>query len=283
MTTTLVRDSIVGDAWIQQAMAACPPQRILDPNTGQPTGDILTGPVRIAFESLFRLPEKRPDMNEPKYGAHLLFPPNVDFTIFQEEYYKLCGQVFPEHYNNGQYHGLHSPFRDQAEKMKFGGFTPGCIFFNSTSKFKPPVVDARFNPIVDESKIYPGVWVVASVRPYSYGKQPPKPKKGVAFGLQSVMLLGEDTKFGQSGPDAKQQFAGINIAAPVNRPDFSKGMPSGQAPAPAAAIPGYTQPGGMVQQPGYAPPAIPQTHYTPPAPIAAPAANTFDPNDPMFS
>lgn len=272
MTSTLVKDSIVGDDWIRQTMAAVPVQRIIDPATGNFNGDILTGPVRLAFDNLFELPPAKPNQQNPKYGATLLFPPNVDFTILHEEYYKACGQYFPEHYVNGQYHGLHSPFRDQAEKIKFGGFTPGAVFLTCTSKFKPPVVDARMNPIVDKTKVYPGVWAICAINTYHFGKNPPQPKKGVAFGLQSVMIIGDDTKFGQGGPDVKQQFKGVNIAAPIIRPGIANGMPIGGAPAPAAGIPGYTVPGGGVAapQPQYGQPAphIPQTHYAPPAPSA---------------
>lgn len=271
MTSTLVRDSIVGDAWIQQAMLQCPPQRIINQTTGTFTGDILTGPVRLAFENIWELPKKKEgDTKDGKYGASLLFPPNVDFTIFYEEYYKMCGQAFPEYYVNGQYHGLHSPFHDQAEKaMKYNGFTPGCVYFNTTTKFKPSVVDARMNPIVDHSKLYAGVWAICAVNTYDYGKNPPQPKKGVGFGLQSVMIIGDDTKFAGQGPDVKQHYAGVNITAPIARPDFSRGMPT-NAPAPAAGIPGYTAPGGGVTPPHGAPPAIHQTHYVPGNPTMPP-------------
>lgn len=267
MTTTLVKDSIVGDAWIQQTMAAVPMQRIIDPKTGNFNGDILTGPVRLAFENIWELPKKREGQtNDPKYGATLLFPPNQNFQIMYEEYYKLCAQHFPEYYvaQTQQYAGLNSPFRDQAEKIKFSGFTPGCVFMACTSKFKPPVVDNRMNPVIDRSKLYSGVWAICAVNPYVYGKNPPQPKKGVSFGLQSIMIIGDDTKFSGQGPDAKEHFAGVNVTAPVVRPDMSR-MPMG-APPPAAGIPGYTAPGGGVA-PAYptpgAPPAIPQTHYQP--------------------
>lgn len=277
MTTTMVRDSIVGDAWIQATAAAVPVQRIIDQATGQPTGDILTGPVRLAFTDLFELPKPKKlqpgqqQSSEPKYGATLLFPPTADFTILYEEYYKLAGQHFADKYDpqTQQYYGIRSPFRNQAEKLKFGGYTPNCTFMTCTSKFKPPVVDARFNPIVDRNKVYPGVWAICAVNAYHY----PNPvNPGIAFGLQSVMIIGDDQKFGQGGPDAKTQFAGVNVAAPIIRPDIAAGMShlnaQAGAPAPAAGIPGYTAPGGGVARPMApgAAPTIPQTHYQPQAP-----------------
>lgn len=282
MTSTVVRDSIVGDAWIQQTAAACPVQRVIDPKTGQPNGDILTGPVRIAFDNLFTLPQAKQGQSEPKYGCAILFTPYADFSILYEEYYKLCGQNFPEYYDaqSGQYHGLQSPFHDQAEKARFGGFTPGLVYMNVTSKYKPPIVDSRGNPIVDPSKVYPGVWAICSLNPYPYGKNPPQPKKGAAFGLQSIMLIGDDTRFGGGQPDTQATFKGVNVQAPITRPNIGS-MPQGGAPTPAAGIPGYTAPGGGLPQPGMPqqPAHIPQQHYTPPVqqqgftPPGAPASS----------
>lgn len=262
MTTTVVRDSIVGDAWIQQASAQVPVQRVIDPKTGQATGDILTGPVRLCYPFLDKLPQKRQgNTSDPKYGSNILFTPYSDMKIFTEEYYKWCGQHFPEYYDaaSGQYYGLHSPFRDQGEKVRKGGYTPGCTFFNSTSQFKPPVVDSRGNHIVDFTKVYPGVWAICALRPYVFGKNPKQPKFGIAFGLQSVMLIGDDTKLGTAAPDASQHYHGVNVAAPIARPNIA-GMPPGGAPAPAAGIPGYTMPGGGVapgQPPFQQPPTVP--------------------------
>ena len=286
MTTTMVKDSIVGDDWIRQTMQNVPIQKIIDPATGNWNGDFLTGPVRLAFDSLFELPAAKPNQQNPKFGAMILFPPGVDFALLYEEYYKHCGQTFPECYvppqpgYAGGYPGLHSPFRDQAEKIKFGGFTPGCTFMTVTSKYKPPVVDTRYNPIVDRSKVYPGVWAICAINAYPYGKNPPQPKKGVAFGLQSVMIIGDDTKFGGGGPDATKQFAGVQgrIAAPIVRPGVAANMPVGApgAPAPAAGIPGYTVAGGMPAQPGQVAPAIPQQHFTPPVGVPGAAPDDED-------
>lgn len=280
MTTTLVRNSIVGDEWIRAAVAACPPQRRIDPATNNWNGDILTGPVRLSFfgDSLFELPKPKPgQQSEPKFETHALFTPLTDFAIFYEEYYKMCAKEFPEYWNGSQYAGLQSPFRDQAEKLKYAGFTPGCTFMKLSSRYAPNVVDNRMNPIVDRKKVYPGIWAVCAVNVYAGGKSNAMHKKGVSFGLQSVMIIGDDEKFGGAGPDAKAQFAGVNITAPIARPDMSKFPPGGQPPPPGPGIPGYTThmgaPGNV--QPGGPPP----TTYAPPAgmPPAPPASHSAPP------
>lgn len=250
-----MRDSIVGDNWIYDSCTAVPVQWVYGED-GQPTGDILTGPVRLAFDNLFTLPQATATMQNPKYGASLLFPPCADMSIFEGAAWDVMCKEFADYYDqqSGQFYGLHSPFRDQAEKVKFGGFTPGSIFMTCTSKFQPPVVDLRYNPIVDQSKVYAGVWAICAVNPYSY-KDPRK--KGVGFGLQSVMIIGDDTRFGGGAPDpTKVMAAARGIAAPIARPDVSR-MPAGNNGQQAPSIPGYTggapasrpAPGGMPGRP----------------------------------
>lgn len=257
-----MRDSTVGDAWIQQTCAAIPIQRVLN-EQGQPTQDILTGPVRLSWcDSLFDLPAPTPKNENPKHGTAILFPPEVfngqkvvDFSLFYEDYYKVCGSSFAEYYDAGtqQYYGLHSPFRQQSDKLKFGGYTPGAIFMTVSSKFKPSIVDVRGNPIVDKSKVYPGVWACLSVNAYP---NTDNRTRGVRFGLQNIMIIGDDKPLSGGGQDPSQTFKGIagKVAAPIVRPDianqFRPGPNGSPAPAPGA-------------------PPVPQTHYSAPPPAMA--------------
>lgn len=285
MTTTVMRDSIVGDEWIKRTAEQVPVQRVVDTATGQNTGDILTGPVRLSFETLFTLPQATEKNQNPKYGAALLFTPFADFSIFYEEYYNVCAREFADHYDaaTGQYYGLHSPFRDQAEKVKFGGYTPGLVFMTCTSKFKPPVVDVRQNPIVDQSKVYAGVWALCAVSPYVF-KDPRK--KGVGFGLQSVMIIGDDTPLGGGPADPNKTFAAAKgvITPPSVTSAQAAGMPPGGQP-------GQPPQGGMPTPPSggtYAAPAQPLGQPPRPAggaPVMpgqpAPAAPAADPRGPV--
>lgn len=288
MTTTVMRDSIVGDDWIYRTTQAVPMQWVVDPKTGQPTGDLLTGPVRLSFETLFTLPQPTKDTPNPKYGSILLFSPWADFTLMEQEYYRLCGLKFPEHYDQQtqQYHGLHSPFRKQEEKLKFGGFTPGLKFITATSKFKPPVVDIRGNPIIDASKVYAGVWAICSVNVYHFID--PR-KKGVSFGLQTVMIIGDDTPLAGGAADPNQAFGAVRagIAAPIVPPNLARQM-GGIAPAQAPgvpAIPPHGMPPGAPAPAAYAPPPPPAPGgYAPPMPHVAPAYTppVDDDNDMSF-
>lgn len=283
MTTTVMRDSVVGDAWIQQCVQNVPVQRVVDQATGQLTGDILTGPVRLAFPFIFELPKRREGEGDPKYGTTMLFTPYHDFTILYEEYYAVCAREFTDYYDaaSGQYYGLHSPFRQQAEKVKMGGYTPGLVFINAGSKFQPQVVDVRGNPVIDPKKVYPGVWAICSINAYAF-KDPRK--KGVSFGLQSIMLIGDDTKLGGGAPDPNKTFSGVRgaIAPPPVSAGAMAGMPGGQQPpaGPPPGLPGAPPGGTYAAPPASAPGAPPAGGYSMPGTPPAPPAGA-DPRGPV--
>lgn len=275
-----MRNSVVGDQWIYQTAQAVPIQRVLDESTGQPTGEILTGPVRLAFCNLFELPPKTKDIDNPKFGTMALFHPwyeQFGGQILNEEYYRICGTSFPQYYDaqTQQYHGLYSPFRKQEEKLKFGGFTPGLMFLTCNSKYKPPVVDVRGNPVVDPSKVYPGVWAVLSVNAYPFND--PR-KKGVAFGLQGVMLIGDDEPLGGGPIDTNKTFGGVkaNITAPIVPPHINR-IPTGNAPPAAPQIQAHGMP------PAYTPPPAPGGVLPAPQQYQAPAAPAYHPPMPSVA
>lgn len=269
MTTTIMRDSQVGDAWIQQTMLTAPMQWVAKEDGSTPT-DFLTGPVRLAFPNLIA-PTKN-DRDEDIFNSALLFPPGADLSIAQAAYYGICGQEFADYYDVGtqQYQGLGSPFHDQAEKCaKYTGYTPGAMFVNANTRYKPSVVDTHYNPIVDPSKVYAGVWAILSLNAYSYGRVPPRPKKGVSFGIQTVMIIGDDKQLAGGGPDPRNQFGGVAgaFAPPTVSSGQVQGMPG--AGAPPGAPPGAPMPGAPVGG----------TYAMPGTPAPAPAA--ADPRGPV--
>jgi hypothetical protein len=257
-----MRDSIVGDDWIRQQMALNPIRPVMD-DKGNPTPNFSSGPVRLGWVEVDTLPEPKAGQSAPKYSVQALFPPGTDFSVMHNEYYRAVAASFPDYYDQAtnQYHGLQSPFRNQSEKLKYQGFTPGCTFVKFSSKFKPMVVDWRGNP-VDANKVYPGVWAICFFNTYEYGKNPPQPKKGVSFGLQMIMLIGDDTKFGGGGGPNPQKLisgAGLNVQAPIVRPNM------GAAPGAQPATPPQA-------------PAVPQQHYVPQqgyVPAGAPMAVVY--------
>lgn len=269
MTTTIMRDSKIGDKWIQETSAANPTQML--PSVGE--GLISTGPVRLAFcEWLFNPRKPRGREADPtavgKFSTMALYTPYTDMQIFYNEYYGVLGSQFPEYYvpEMQAYPGLESPFHDQATKLQYSGFTPGLIYCNHTSKFKPQVVDANRNPIVDPAKVYPGVWAILVLNAYGYGKNPPQPKKGCAFGLQAVMIIGDDQPLAGGGIDPREAFKMAVVKPPVIAPGALVGLVPHQPPGPVP-VGGLRPPVGSPAAPG-AP--FRQGVPPPPRPVAPP-------------
>jgi len=247
MTTTIMKDSIVGDNWIRQSVAANPMASITDPKTGQPSDNLTTGPVRLNFTDTLLEPAAKPGQ-APKYGCAIMFTPQADLTLLTQKVQEQLQRSFAQSFNphTGQYAGVFTPFHDQAEKAhQYSGFTPGSVYLNASSKFKPAIVDVRGNVITDPSRIYPGVWAIVGVNAYTYGISPPQPKKGVGVGIQGIMIIGDDTRLLGGGPDTSTMFSKVKVDAPIARPGLMPGVSMGQP---------------MMGQPA----PIPQTHYQPP-------------------
>jgi len=240
--STLIMNSNVGDSWVRQACQQNPTRM-----SATHEGMIETGPVRLAFcDTLFepKAPQNQP-MAQPKYSCCALYTPFTDMNVFYAEYYRVCGEMFREYFNphiNG-YSGLENPFHDCATKAhKFEGFTPGLTYINHATRFKIPIVDNQMNPIIDKSKVYPGVWAILLVNAYGYGKSPPQPKKGVSFGLQAVLIMGDDMNLSGGGVDPRQVFANVKVQPPTINPGALGGL----------ALPG--QPGAPPMSPPMGPP-----------------------------
>ena len=164
-TTTIVKDSQIGDEWIKAAVAANP-IRIQPNGDGMPT--IQTGPVRLSFPFLLAPSQdrrmKNGDLIQGKYETKLLFPPIVNFQPLREEYDRLCHKHWANAWDpaNKRFYGLHNPFRDQVE-IRGAGFTPGGLFMTGKSgtDYPPAVLDTALQPITDASRVYGGVWAIA--------------------------------------------------------------------------------------------------------------------------
>lgn len=201
MSSTRMTDEWILDAWRR------------NPCVKLDNGNCRTGPVRLSFPNIFQKGKAIEEGKEPKYGSSLLFPAGVDISALRAEATAVALAKWP---TAGQPGGpsLHSPFKDQAEKAgQYEGYLPGSIYMSCYAERKPPAVDSRLSPLVDETKIYPGVWAIATIRCFDFDV---KVKKGISFGLQSVMIIADDTEWGGGGSDPTKDYAGISIDQTVN-------------------------------------------------------------------
>lgn len=267
-----MKDSKMPAAWIAEGVARMPFQRLAN-------GNISTCPVRIAFVDLLTPKEGNNDDGQKKlsYGCAVLVPPGGEVSMLSVLWPAWCEEArraFPDRWlPNGQPSGLHWPVHDCADKAaKYSGYTPGCYYFNVSSQYKPQVCDAGMNIIVDPNRIYAGVWAILALNLYTYKNK----KTGVSFGLQNVMIIGDDERLAGGGTDPKQDFAHVSITPHYDPAAAFGGMPANNViPFPPAA--GIMPAPQMVPAP-MMPAPMPMAAPMMPAPAALPPPGTLDYN-----
>lgn len=204
---TLMADTNMTDEWIKKACERNP-IRVLD------SGNILLCPTRGSFLNLFERSRPIPPATEGSYGGNLIFPTCADLSVLEKAVVEVLKEKCPDALSSDPKKRVKvkSPFKDQGDMLKYDGYVEGGKFISATSKKNRPVlVDARQQIVTDETLVYPGVWVVCTVRPFWYDKGV---NKGVSFGLQSVMLVADDKNLGGGGGgNVAADFAGVNIDA----------------------------------------------------------------------
>lgn len=269
------------DAWLQAATRANPIR------IAEKTGNIITCPVRLFFVNLLE-PAKPMEGDtgaadkKPTYNVVAGLPPYVEQgiqTVIRALIYQKERAHFPNNFGpDGRSFGLHDPLRDQREKMRTRqgkenmGFTAGLLCLTASTLIKPQVTDTAGNPIIDPSRVYPGVWALLALSLFEYGLKPARPKIGVSFGLQNVMLFADDTRCGGTGSNPADDFAGVNIDQAYNPAAAFGNTPA--APAayqpPAQILPPpqpVYAPAYPAAPPGYASVAPPAQQWAPPAPV----------------
>lgn len=253
-----MKNSKMTDEWIARALA-------LNPMSVLENGNVITMPVRLAFANIFKPAKKQPNDAPDKpatYGCAILFPPGADeqiHRVMMPIYWAKVRERFPQNIGaDGNSFGLHIPFHPQAEKQNQSGYTPGLTYLNVTSRFKPQVVDMAMNPIIDEARVYSGVWAILALNCYHYTDAR---KKGVTFGLQSVMIVQDDENLGGGASDPKKDFANVKID-----PNYNAAAAFGAQPPGSNVVP-FAQPGAVIPpaQPVWVPPTPQPQQWAPPS------------------
>ena len=176
------------------------------------SGNIRTCPVRLSFPNVFTRSKPIPPNVEGKYSANLVFPVQADLILLKAE---AARATMDKWANAGAKSGpkLKSPFKEQSEMAdRYEGYGDEGIFLTCVSDNIIPVFDARSQPITDPDRVYPGVWAVATIRPFVYDKGV---NKGTSFGLQGLMIIADDKRLGGGGA-SPSDFKGIDIDASVS-------------------------------------------------------------------
>lgn len=159
--------------------------------------------VRLSFPYLFE--PSVDDKGVAKYQATFLIPKDdkanldrmekaVQEAIEDGKDKKFEGKV-PTKFRN-------DPIRDGEERD--GEEFQDCMFISARNKNKPQVVDARVNPIIDQSEIYAGCYVNATVTAYAYNHT--EGGKGVTWSLGNVQKVKDGEPFGAGNIRAESEF-----------------------------------------------------------------------------
>jgi hypothetical protein len=170
------------------------PVRELQNNSGEYTGTIMLGPVRLAFANLAK--PKKDDSGKENYQAALIVPAAVDLSVAKTVVGRVAAEKFgPDWQKKMQSGALKSPFKSQAPMAeKYDGFEEAGFFINvkRSATIEPIPFFGRDMQPLPLDKIYSGMWAIAKVRPYSYKGTG---NAGVSFGIEGLQFLADDEEF----------------------------------------------------------------------------------------
>lgn len=202
--------------WIQRVWADNP-CRMLD------NGNMITGPVRLAFANILERGKPGQGKTEGSFGSVLLFPEGVDLSVPKAQVLELIKENAPLALTNQAVADkLNKPLKKQDSFINpksergelYDGFVAGRLCISANSGSQPPCVDMGMAPIIDKKHVYSGCWAIVTLAPkwFDVGTN-----KGPTFYMQSVMVVADDENIGGTGSaNPNSDFAGVKIDAAVN-------------------------------------------------------------------
>lgn len=151
-------------------------------------GRVVTPYAVLAFPRLFE-PYAASEKDDPKYSCALLFDEGADLSEIKAAIAaagrEKFGDKFKDMVKNGS---VKLPLRKRAEKAHLNGYGDTGHFVNCRSGQQPGIVDAAAKPIMNQSEIYPGCIVRASITFYGYNFEG---NRGVGCGLNNLQKVAD--------------------------------------------------------------------------------------------
>lgn len=171
---------------------------------------VVTPEFRGAFINAFTPKKKKKETDKDKYGLTALFGEGETLQEIKDLATQLMTDKFGDKKNWPK--GFRKPWRDQEEKEHdnenatgetYDGFVAGRMFLNMTSDRQPEVTDEDVKPIMRQSDIYNGVWMIAHVTLFWYDNE----SKGVGVSCNCLQKVRDDEVLGGGGaPSAASVF-----------------------------------------------------------------------------
>lgn len=148
---------------------------------------IITGKVRVNYPNLF-VPKKLEESEEARYSMTILISKSdietmekINEAIFKakEKGLSLWGDI-PEN--------IKTPLRDGDIEKLDNEVYKNHYFINTTSKYKPGIVNRQLNEIKDSNEIYPGCYCRVSINFYPFYKND---ICGIGCGINNVQKIAD--------------------------------------------------------------------------------------------
>lgn len=159
--------------------------------------NVTTGEVRLSYVNLFQ-PRAAQLGQEPKYSVTVLLPKS---DVATKQRIDAAIQAAYERGVTEKWNGARPPLKSvihdgdgvRPSGEPFGEECRGHWVFTASSKQKTEVVDAQLNPIIDQSKVYSGVYGRVNINFYPYSNSG---NRGVAAGLGPVQITRDGEPLG---------------------------------------------------------------------------------------
>ncbi len=167
---------------------------------------LITPEFKAAYCGIFRAtaPRENPE-GKKKYSMRAVFPPNSDIAAMKS----AVKSAISEKWGNAQPKNIRLPFRKNSDlDNPIPGVDDDAIIctFSANEDRRPGIVDKNLQEIIDETEVYSGAWFRAQIRPYAYDVSS---NRGVAFGLENVMKVRDDSPLGSGRIPANKAFEGF--------------------------------------------------------------------------
>lgn len=148
----------------------------------------VTGKVRLSYVHLLE-PDAMEVGQEPKYSVSIIIPKSDTKTLKRiDECIKAAIEEGKSKWGGKVPSNLQTPLRDGDVDREDDPAYANSYFVNAKSKYKPQVVDANLNPIMDSTEIYSGMYARVSINFFGYNAAG---NKGVAAGLNNVQKIAD--------------------------------------------------------------------------------------------
>jgi len=142
-----------------------------------------------------------------KYSVIMLFDEEqVDLSVMREAAKKALTEKFGSKIPKQIKATLKSPFRHGSEERDSEDYE-GKIFMRCSSDFQPGIVGPKGKTLTDETAVYRGCYMRATLECYAYSYE--NVSNGVGFGLRTLQLLADGPPILSTKSTAEDDFEDV--------------------------------------------------------------------------